>query len=70
MDQFMKAALDEAHAGAAEGGIPIGAALVDKEGHLVATGRNRRIQVKPESTEGRCERGLLKRQEGVPLNLG
>ena len=44
MDQYMKAALDEARQGAEEGGIPIGAALVDKEGNLVATGRNRRVQ--------------------------
>ena len=44
MDQHMKAALDEARKGAAEGGIPIGAALVDTEGNLIATGRNRRVQ--------------------------
>ena len=43
MDEFMNAALDEARTGAAEGGIPIGAALVD-DGRLVATGRNRRLQ--------------------------
>ena len=29
MDEFMNAALDEARAGVAEGGIPIGAALAD-----------------------------------------
>ena len=44
MDQFMSAALEEARRGAEEGGIPIGAALVDGEGRLVATGRNRRAQ--------------------------
>ena len=44
MDQFMEAALGEARTGAAEGGIPIGAALVDVQGRLVATGRNRRVQ--------------------------
>ena len=43
MDEFMNAALEEARTGAAEGGIPIGAALVDGS-HLVATGRNRRLQ--------------------------
>ena len=36
MDQFMEAALEEARTGAAEGGIPIGAALVDGEDRLVA----------------------------------
>lgn len=44
MDEFMQAALNEARTGAREGGIPIGAALVDRDGHLVATGRNRRLQ--------------------------
>ena len=44
MDQHMRAALEEARRGAQEGGIPIGAALVDAEGKLVATGRNRRVQ--------------------------
>ena len=43
MDKFMEAALLEARTGAAEGGIPIGAALVDGN-RLVATGRNRRLQ--------------------------
>jgi cytosine deaminase len=44
MDQFMQEAIREAREGAQEGGIPIGAALVDSEGNLVATGRNRRVQ--------------------------
>ena len=43
MDEFMEAALAEARAGAEEGGIPIGAALVDGD-RIVATGRNRRLQ--------------------------
>ena len=43
MDEFMEAALGEARSGAEEGGIPIGAALVDGN-RLVATGRNRRLQ--------------------------
>ena len=44
MDQFIKVALDQARDGAEEGGIPIGAALVDTAGRLIATGRNRRVQ--------------------------
>ena len=43
MDEFMNAALEEARISAKEGGIPIGAALVD-DGRLVAKGRNRRLQ--------------------------
>ena len=45
MDQFMEAALEEARTGAAEVGIPIGAALVDGEGRLVATGRPPRLDL-------------------------
>jgi len=43
MNEFMRAALDEAIKGASEGGIPIGAVLVD-DGRIIATGHNRRIQ--------------------------
>ncbi len=43
MDPFMQAAIDEARKGLAEGGIPIGSALVEG-GKLVATGRNKRVQ--------------------------
>ena len=45
MDKFMQAAIDEALKGLAEGGIPIGSALV-KDGKLVASGRNKRVQEK------------------------
>ncbi len=45
MDQFMLAAIDEAQKGLAEGGIPIGSALV-QDGKLIATGRNKRVQEK------------------------
>jgi cytosine/creatinine deaminase len=41
---FLDAAIEEARAGLAEGGIPIGAALV-VDGVVVATGRNRRVQL-------------------------
>ncbi len=43
MDEFLKVALDEARLGLAEGGIPIGSALV-VDGQLVSRGHNRRIQ--------------------------
>ena len=43
-DQFIRVALEEARTGAEEGGLPVGAALVDSEGRLVAMGRNRRVQ--------------------------
>jgi creatinine deaminase len=43
MDEFLLAAIAEAEAGAAEGGIPIGAVLAF-EGRILGRGRNRRIQ--------------------------
>ncbi len=43
MDAFMRAAIDEAKAGLAEGGIPIGSVLVI-DGKIVGRGHNRRVQ--------------------------
>ena len=43
MDAFMRAAIDEARAGLAEGGIPIGSVLVH-QGKILGRGHNRRVQ--------------------------
>lgn len=43
MDEFMKAAIDEARKGLSEGGIPIGSVLV-KDGKIVGRGHNQRVQ--------------------------
>lgn len=43
MDAFMAAAIAEAEAGLAEGGIPIGSVLVH-DGKIIGRGHNRRIQ--------------------------
>ena len=43
MDQFLKAALDEANRGLAEGGIPIGSVIVH-QGKVIGRGHNRRVQ--------------------------
>jgi cytosine deaminase len=43
-DAMLKVALEEAHQGKAEGGIPIGAALFTRRGELLGAGHNRRIQ--------------------------
>jgi creatinine deaminase len=42
-DPFMQAGIDEARAGLAEGGIPIGSVLVI-DGQIVGRGHNRRVQ--------------------------
>ena len=43
MDPFLKAAVEEARKGLAEGGIPIGSVLVH-EGRIIGRGHNRRVQ--------------------------
>ena len=43
MDEFLNAAVAEAEAGLAEGGIPIGSVLVH-EGRIIGRGHNRRVQ--------------------------
>lgn len=43
MDQFLKAALDQANKGLREGGIPIGSVVVHR-GQIIGRGHNRRVQ--------------------------
>jgi creatinine deaminase len=43
MDEFLRAAIDEARQGLAEGGIPIGSVVVH-DGTIVGRGHNRRVQ--------------------------
>jgi cytosine/creatinine deaminase len=42
-DAFMQAAIEEALAGASEGGIPVGSVLVHR-GRIIGRGHNRRVQ--------------------------
>jgi cytosine deaminase len=41
---MLHVALEEARQGLAEGGIPVGAALFDRQGKLLGRGHNRRVQ--------------------------
>src|SRR2546423_15706724 len=43
IDSIMRVAIEEAHKGLAEGGIPIGSALA-RDGQLIASGHNKRVQ--------------------------
>lgn len=43
MDSFLQAAIEEAEAGLAEGGVPIGSVIVHS-GQIVGRGHNRRVQ--------------------------
>jgi cytosine deaminase len=42
--QWLAVAVEEARAGLAEGGIPIGAAVFTRDGELLGRGHNRRVQ--------------------------
>jgi creatinine deaminase len=52
---LLRVAIDEARAGLAEGGIPIGAALFDSLGNLLGSGHNRRVQDGDPSAHGETD---------------
>jgi len=52
---MLRVALDEARAGLAEGGIPIGAALFDSKGTVLGKGHNRRVQEGDPSAHGETD---------------
>jgi creatinine deaminase len=53
--QMLKIAIEEARQGLIEGGIPIGAALFDRQGTLLGRGHNRRIQDNDPSVHGETD---------------
>jgi cytosine deaminase len=52
---MLAVAIEEARTGLAEGGIPIGAALVDSAGRVIGRGRNRRVQEGDPSVHGETD---------------
>src|SRR5688500_6249490 len=52
---MLEVALEEARAGLAEGGIPIGAALFGPDGRLLGSGHNRRVQEGDPSLHGETD---------------
>jgi creatinine deaminase len=54
-EQMLAVAIEEARAGLAEGGIPIGAALFDTDGNLLGRGHNRRVQENDPSIHGETD---------------
>jgi cytosine deaminase len=52
---MLEVALNEARAGLAEGGIPIGAAIFGPDGRLVGSGHNRRVQEGDPSAHGETD---------------
>ena len=55
MKEMLETALEEARAGLAEGGIPIGAALFTADGELLGRGHNRRVQDDDPSVHGETD---------------
>jgi cytosine deaminase len=49
---WLAVAVEEARAGLAEGGVPVGAALVGPDGTVLGRGRNRRVQDDDPSVHG------------------
>ena len=54
-ERMLQVAVDEARAGLAEGGIPIGAAVFTRSGELLGAGHNRRIQEDDPSVHGETD---------------
>jgi cytosine deaminase len=52
---MLRTALEEAHTGLAEGGLPIGAAIFHIDGTLVSRGHNRRVQQSDPSIHGETD---------------
>jgi creatinine deaminase len=52
---MLQTAIEEAHLGLREGGIPIGAALFDSQGNLLGRGHNRRVQEGDPSAHGETD---------------
>ncbi|WP_158793026.1 nucleoside deaminase [Granulicella sp. L60] len=52
---MLEVAIAEARTGRSEGGVPIGAAMFDSEGKLLASGRNRRVQHDDPSVHGETD---------------
>jgi cytosine/creatinine deaminase len=54
-EELLQVALEEARAGLAEGGVPVGAALFDFEGRVLGRGHNRRVQDDDPSVHGETD---------------
>ncbi len=54
-DDMLSVAIQQAKIGLSEGGVPIGAALFDKNGKLLGEGRNRRVQNSDPSAHGETD---------------
>lgn len=68
---LLKEALQEARSGLREGGLPIGSVLADREGRIVARGRNLRVQTGDPTAHAEtvCIRHAGRRRDWAELTL-
>lgn len=68
---LLDAALEEARAGLAEGGLPIGSVLATREGEIVARGHNLRVQTGDPTAHAEvvCLRNAGRRRDWPELTL-
>jgi creatinine deaminase len=55
LQAMLQVAIEEARQGAAEGGVPVGAALFHRDGRLLGRGHNRRVQEGDPSIHGETD---------------
>jgi cytosine/creatinine deaminase len=69
--ELLSAALAEARAGLAEGGLPIGSVLADRHGQIVARGHNLRVQTGDPTAHAEtvCIRNAGRRRDWPELTL-
>src|ERR1700739_4421975 len=69
--ELLQAALDEARKGLAEGGLPIGSVLADRQGKIVARGHNLRVQTGDPTAHAEtvCLRNAGRRRDWAQLTL-
>jgi len=69
--ELLSAALAEARAGLAEGGLPIGSVLADRQGQIVARGHNLRVQTGDPTAHAEtvCIRNAGRRRDWPELTL-
>jgi cytosine/creatinine deaminase len=69
--EVLKFAIEEARAGLREGGLPIGSALVDRRGEVIARGHNLRVQSGDPTAHAEtvCIRNAGRRRDWPELTL-
>lgn len=69
--KLLEAAIEEAHIGLREGGLPIGSVLADPQGRMVARGHNLRVQTGDPTAHAEtvCLRNAGRRRDWPDLTL-